>query len=131
MSKLVTLKDGPKEVKVGDELCVVRNPYYKTDEPSVRPVIVTKIGNKYIEVVRAENVLGIRPSQFHRQNGAEVSKYTANAFLYSSEAAYREYAHKSKTIDEVITHLRGIYNNGLTYEQAIAIAKILDIELEG
>lgn len=69
---------GLANAKVGDHLVLATGSKYRGDEP----VTISKIGRQYLYVTLHGNEYGTR---FHRDTGAEDSKYGAREHLYTPE----------------------------------------------
>lgn len=81
---------------------------------------VTKIGSKFVTVGRN--------TRFFIETGYMDTNYVGG-MLYSSKKAWEDAVSKQAVIDKLNAHMR-YYTYRITYEQAIEIGKILNLNLE-
>lgn len=118
MSKIMNFADGPQEVSVG--MKVVHSNGQGGRHFRLSETEIEKVGNKLITLKNG--------TKWYLEDGRMQTEYTSGS-IYSSKAAFEKAIAEGKVIDTVKTQLRS-YGYGMTYEQAIKIAEILNLKLE-
>jgi hypothetical protein len=115
--KVMKFQDGSHTVEVG-MLVLCDNgqsgSHYRVDETTIE-----KVGNKLVTLKNRR--------QFYL-DGKEKTDY-AGGLIYSSKAAYDQYQMERRVINKVLNSIR-YTKHVLTYEQAVKIAEILNVNLE-
>jgi hypothetical protein len=118
---MFSFKDGEKEVSVGDK-------FYSFCPRKKDGIIrlVTEVGRKYIkaEIVGEDGKSTFGESEFLIDRGDEKSAYNSGESAYSSKEAFINNRKQIAFSSRIREH---IYRNGITYNQAKEIGKILGI----
>lgn len=116
--KMMKFRDGPQLVYVGMKVFSSNGQggsHFRLEE-----AVIEKIGNKLITLSNRD--------QFYLENGQKKSEYTWGG-LYSSKAAYDKMTAEAKVINRVQYELSRAWHNNMTYEQAIKVAEIMNLNL--